>query len=90
MGAILLQAFTRRQSMPSARFLLHDGSSEEKGNVRDIERAVEFGKRQRAEDYRILADRTGKSASYWRKKLAHDYILSATEALNEGLIDEIL
>ena len=90
MGAILLQAFTHRHSMPSARFLLHDGSDEQKGTIRDIEVAVAFGKRAREEDYRILAERTGKPAAYWRKKLAQDYILSAGEALNEGLIDEIL
>lgn len=90
MAAILLQAFTRRQAFPYARILLHDGIDSQSGNVRDIEKSIEWGRKQRAEDYRILAERTGKDPSYWRKKLACDYILSASEALEERLIDEIL
>lgn len=90
MGAIILQAFDKRQAYSWARFLLHDGSMEVSGTLRDVERQVEAEKILRIETYRIYAERTGKPAKYWNRKLNHDLILSAQQALEEGLIDEII
>ncbi len=90
MGAVILQAFTWRTATPYARFLLHNGTIELKGPVRDIERQVDAARLERIGMHQIFAHRTGKKASYWARKLQTDYLLNATEAKMENLIDEVL
>jgi ATP-dependent Clp protease protease subunit len=89
MGSVLLQAFDWRVAFPYSRFMLHDGSTEISGTVRNIEKAIEFDKADRLEMYRIFAKRTGQKSTYWSRKLQQDYYLNAKQALDEGLIDEI-
>jgi len=40
--------------------------------------------------YKIFADRSGKSVSYWRQKCSTDYILTSDGAVAEGLADEVI
>jgi ATP-dependent Clp protease, protease subunit len=90
MGSVILQAADHRVATRNAVFMLHDGSdSYGDGTCRDFERAAAFSKRGRETMYEIFANRTGKSVAYYRRLLAHDWYLSADEALKEGLIDEI-
>jgi ATP-dependent protease ClpP protease subunit len=90
MGALILCAFDRRLAYPASRFMLHDGTTEVSGTIRDVEKDVESDRLSRLDQYRILAEATGKPAKYWARKLANNYHLSAEQALAEGLIDEII
>jgi ATP-dependent Clp protease protease subunit len=90
MGSVVLQACSVRQATENAYFLLHDGTTEQKGSVRDVEARVEGDRKARLNCYRIYAERTGKPSKYWYRKLSKDLILFAKDALKENLIDEII
>lgn len=90
MAMIILQAATVRQAYPFSRFMLHDGSLSADGNTRDVEALIEFNKIDRFRAYKIFQNRTGRPISYWNRRLQKDYFLTAEQALEEGLIDEII
>jgi ATP-dependent Clp protease, protease subunit len=90
MGAIILQAADHRVAYPFSRILLHDGEDGYTGHSRDLEKNADESKVLRFSTYKILEQRTGKKASYWARKMGHDYYLSAQQALAEKLIDEII
>jgi len=91
MGAVILQAADDRAIHEHATLMLHDGYDT---RINDIPKTFEnwaaFGKKSRQDMYRILADRTHKTTRYWEKKCQSDYILTAKEALAEGLVDRII
>lgn len=90
MGAVILQAADHRLADRHAVFMLHDGSDGVLDvHARDFEKRGEESKRTREEMYQIFAEKTGKPKAYFRRKLAHDWYLTAEEALKEGLIDGI-
>lgn len=90
MAPIILQAADHRLAYPFSRFMLHEGETGYAGHSRDFEKNAEEGKVLRLMTYKILSERTGKKSSYWARKLSRDWFLSAQEALEEGLIDEII
>lgn len=90
MAAVILQAGDARQMAPNAQLMLHDGEAAQDLQQRDFERFAADLKRCRERRYRIFAERSGKSIEHYRRKLAHDWHLTAKEALNESLIDEII
>jgi ATP-dependent protease ClpP protease subunit len=72
--------------------MIHDGYiSSDWVTPKTYEAWAEFSKKiSRPVMYDIYAQRSGKPVSYWEKRCAADYILTATQALEEGLIDEII
>lgn len=89
MGAFILQAADIRVIYPNAVIMLHDGNESIDAGVRSFENWATFAHLSRKQSYNILAERTGKTARYWEKKCADDYILNADQALKEGLVDRI-
>ncbi len=89
MATIILQAADHRVIYPMTRVLVHDGEDGYAGHARDFEKNAEEGRILRLQHYKILSERTGKPASYWARKSAHDYYMSAEQALEEKLVDEI-
>lgn len=90
MGAVILQAGDERVIHPNATIMIHDGGDNVDMNLRDLERWARFyEKTDRPRMYHILAKRTGKPAIYWDKRSRNDYILTAEQALAEGLVDKI-
>jgi ATP-dependent Clp protease protease subunit len=89
-GTLVLQACDVRTAYPSTYFLYHDGSISVSGSMRDVEAQTDANRSSRLRYYQILSDRTGKPASYWNRKLAKDLCLTAEQALQEHLIDEII
>lgn len=91
MGAVILQAADKRVMTPHAKLLFHDGTNTAaEMHLRDIEVYATESKYLREETYDILAQRTGRKKSYFRRKLAHDWRLTATDAIKEGLADELV
>lgn len=90
-AAIILQAADLRLIMPHARVMLHDGSVRIDDMVaRDFDKLASAYKSDRAAFYEILSRRSGKPRDYYRKKLAHDWHLTAKQAVEERLVDHII
>ena len=90
MCSIILQACTTRLAYPNATVMVHDGDAEVEGGAVAVENEGQYSKASRWKMYRIYEARSGKSAKYWDKKCKSDYVMTAKEALKEGMIDEVI
>jgi ATP-dependent Clp protease protease subunit len=91
-AAVLLAAGTKgkRLALPNSRVLLHQPSGGAEGQSVDIEIQAREILRMRDMLDEILASKTGQSVERIRKDTDRDFILSAQEALDYGLIDAII
>jgi ATP-dependent Clp protease protease subunit len=91
-AAVLLASGTKgkRLALPNSRVLLHQPSGGAEGQSVDIEIQAREILRMRDMLDMILADKTGQSVERIRKDTDRDFILSAQEALDYGLIDSII
>ncbi len=92
MGSVLLAAGAkeRRASLPNSRIMLHQPSGGSQGMASDIEiqaREILWIKQRL---YEILAEHTGQSVEQIENDADRDYWLSATDAKEYGLIDNVL
>ena len=92
MGAVLLSAGEKgkRHALPNSRIMLHQPSSGYQGTAADIEIAAKevLGTRERLN--RILADATGQTVEKIATDVDRDRWMSATEAVEYGLVDQVL
>lgn len=92
MGSLLLTAghMDMRFALPNARILLHQPSGGFQGQASDIERHAEdiIKMKRRLND--IYVKHTGKDYDTIDKSLDRDYFLTAEEARDFGLIDNVL
>ncbi|MDP8255065.1 MAG: ATP-dependent Clp endopeptidase proteolytic subunit ClpP [Candidatus Alcyoniella australis] len=92
MGAILLAAGTkgRRQALPHARVMIHQPLGGFSGQASDVDIHAREIIRVRKEIDEILASHTGHTL----KKISHDserdFFMTAKEAKDYGLIDEVI
>ena len=91
-AAVLLGAGTKgkRFSLPHARILLHQPYGGAGGQAADIEIQAKEIMRLRELLDRILAHHTGQSMEKVSKDTDRDFIMSADEAKDYGLIDEVI
>jgi len=92
MGAILLAggAHGKRMALPNTKVMIHQGSAGFSGQATDIEiHAREIlDVRHRMDE--VLAKHTGKSVEQIHRDTERDYFLSAAEARDYGLIDQVV
>jgi len=92
MGAILLAAGTKgkRHALPSARVMIHQPWGGAGGTAGDI--SIQTKEIIRLKKYlnQILADSSGKKVTQVEKDTDKDYFLSAAEAKEYGLIDDVI
>ena len=92
MGAILLAAGTKgkRHALPSARVMIHQPWGGAGGTAGDI--SIQTKEIIRLKKYlnQILADSSGKKLTQVEKDTDKDYFLSAAEAKEYGLIDDVI
>jgi ATP-dependent Clp protease protease subunit len=91
MGAVLLAAGAtgKRFALPNSRIMIHQGSGGFRGNTPDVE--IQMREMMHLTDrlMNILAKHTGQGFDKVKKDSERDYFMSAEEAKEYGLIDEV-
>jgi ATP-dependent Clp protease protease subunit len=92
MGSILLGAGTKgkRCSLRFSRTMLHQSSGGFRGNIQDAEIDMVEWKKLNDILFELLGGYCGKSAEQVKNDASRDLWLSAEDALNYGIIDEIV
>jgi ATP-dependent Clp protease protease subunit len=92
MGAVLLAAGTKgkRFALPNSDIMIHQVSGGAQGQASDVERQVEFMFKLKKRLTQILADKTGKPYDVVWKDADRDYYMTADEAKEYGLVDEVV
>jgi ATP-dependent Clp protease protease subunit len=91
MGAVLLGAGQkgRRFALPHARVMIHQPLGGARGQATDIEIQAREIKKMKETLIDILVDATGKNRDELAKDIERDFYLSAGQAKEYGLIDEV-
>ncbi len=91
MGAFLLAAGTKgkRFALPYARILIHQPSGGYQGQATDIEIHARDILRMKDELNRLLSEHTGQPLEKVARDTERDYIMSAQEAKEYGIVDEV-
>lgn len=92
MAAILLSSGTRgkRFALPNAEVLIHQPAGGVQGQTTDVINAAKHMEKIRAAINAILAGNTGRTTEQIAADTDRDYIMSATEAKEYGLIDGVI
>lgn len=92
MGAVLLCAGTKgkRFALPNSDIMIHQVSGGAQGQASDVERQVEFMFKLKRRLESLIAQHTGKTVEQVHQDADRDYYMSATEAKEYGLVDEVV
>jgi ATP-dependent Clp protease, protease subunit len=92
MGAFLMAAGAKgkRFALPNASVMIHQPSGGARGQASDIEIQAREILKTREQLNQILADRTGQPLERIAKDVERDYFMSATEARDYGLLDQVV
>jgi len=92
MGAVLLSAGTKgkRYALPNSDIMIHQVSGGAQGAASDVERTVEYMFKLKKRLIGILAKHTGKSIEQVGADSDRDYYMTAAEAKEYGLVDEVV
>ncbi len=92
MGAVLLCAGSKgkRQALPNSRVMIHQPWGGVQGAAEDISRQAQEILKMRDKINEILVRHTGRPMEKIQKDTDRDYFLSAQEAKDYGLIDEVI
>lgn len=92
MGAVLLCAGTKgkRYALPNSDIMIHQVSGGAQGTASDVERSVEYMYKLKKRLISIIADHTGKDFATVEHDSDRDYYLSAKEAADYGLVDQVV
>ena len=92
MGAFLLAAGEKgkRFSLPNSKIMIHQVLGGARGQATDIEIHARDILRTKDQMNRILAERTGQPLEKVKSDTERDYFLTADEAKDYGLVDQVI
>jgi ATP-dependent Clp protease, protease subunit len=92
MGAVLLCAGTKgkRFALPNSDIMIHQVSGGAQGAASDVERQVDYMFKLKKRLIRIISQHTSKPEEQVRIDSDRDYYMSAQEAKDYGLVDEVI
>ena len=92
MGAFLLAAGTKgkRYALPNSEIMIHQPLGGARGQATDIKIHAEHILKTKAKLNQILSERTGKSIETIEEDTERDNFMSAQEAKEYGLVDEVM
>jgi ATP-dependent Clp protease protease subunit len=92
MGAFLLAAGEKgkRYALPNAEVMIHQPSGGTEGQATDIEIRARRIVNMKETLNRILSERTGQDLVKIRQDTERDYFMSAAEAKEYGILDEVI
>ncbi len=92
MAAVLLTAGTKgkRSALTHSRVMIHQPMGGAQGQASDIEITAREIQKLKKELYTIIADHSGNTYKKVEKDSDRDYWMTATEAKEYGMIDEVL
>lgn len=92
MGAFLLAAGEKgkRFCLPNSKVMIHQPSGGSQGQATEIEIAAREILKTREQLNKILADQTGQTLERIARDTERDYYMSADEAKDYGLIDQVI
>jgi ATP-dependent Clp protease protease subunit len=92
MSAVLMAAGApgKRSALKHSRIMMHQPSAGAMGQASDVEITVNEVRKIKQELYDILSNHTGQSVEKIAKDSNRDYWMTADEAKEYGLIDEVL
>ncbi len=92
MGAFLLAAGKKgkRYALPNAEIMIHQPAGGTQGQATDIEIHARRIMNMKEALNKILADRTGQPLERIQKDTDRDYFMTAQEAKEYGIIDEVI
>lgn len=92
MGAFLLAAGTKgkRYALPNSEIMIHQPLGGARGQATDIKIHAEHILKTKAKLNKILSERTGKDIETIEQDTERDNFMSAQEAKEYGLVDEVM
>lgn len=92
MGALLLSAGTKgkRYALPNAEVMIHQPLGGAHGQASDVVIHAEWLKKTKAKLNKILSETTGKKLNVIEKDTERDNFMTAEDAVEYGLIDEVI
>ena len=91
-AAVLLAAGTpgKRLALPHSRILIHQPYAGAQGQVSDLEIASREIQRLKEALEELLAHHTGQPVEKIKEDTDRDYVMTAAEAMEYGIIDEVI
>src|SRR3954465_12208896 len=80
----------KRLALPSAKIMIHQGSAGTRGAPRDMEIHLRGGLATTNRMAQIIAPHSGQPLSKVETDIDRDYYMTAQEAMDYGIIDEII
>lgn len=90
MGAFLLSSGNERMALPNCEIMIHEPLGGAQGQASDIKIISDRILKTKFKINKILAKNTNKKISQIEQDTRRDYYMDAKEALNYGLIDQII
>ena len=92
MAAVLMAAGApgKRTALKHARIMMHQPSAGAMGQASDVEITVNEVRKVKQELYEVLSNHTGQTIEKVAKDCNRDYWMTAPEAKDYGLVDEVL
>ena len=80
----------KRFALPNSDIMIHQVSGGAQGQASDVERQVDYMFKLKKRLIKIISQHTGKSEEQVRLDSDRDYYMSAAEARDYGLVDEVI